>query len=396
MAFPCPSAPGWLVLAASFLVPSALAAAAPDAAAKPKTFWVYIGTYTGKDGGKGIYRFDLDAATGKLSDKALAAESSSPSYLAFHPNGRFLYAVNEAPPPGVKKGGAVSAFAIDPKTGDLTFLNQESSVGDGPCHLIVDKEGKHVLAANYGGGSLVVLPIDAKGRLGEHCDFVQHKGSSKDPNRQEAPHAHCILLDEANRYALAADLGLDKILIYKYDEEKGKLTPNDPAAADLAPGSGPRHLAFTPEGKYLYDVNELGSSITAFRYDPDHGALKQIQTLSTLPKGASAKGNSCAEVVVHPSGKFVFATNRGHDSVAVFAIDAKTGKMTYVGEQGAGIKEPRGFNVDPTGTWAVVANQNSDSVVVFRIDPKTGELTPTGVRVEVGKPVDVKIMAKPE
>ncbi len=396
MAFPCPSAPGWLVLAASLLVPSALIAAAPDEAPKPKTFWVYIGTYTAKDGSKGIYRFDLDAATGKLSNKALAAESPSPSYLAFHPNGRFLYAVNEAPPPGVKKGGAVSAFAVDPKTGALTFLNQESSVGDGPCHLIVDKEGKHVLAANYGGGSVVVLPIDEKGRVGEHCEFVQHKGQSADPSRQEAPHAHCVALDAANRFAFVCDLGLDKVLIYRCDADKGKLAPNEPPAADIAPGSGPRHIAFTPDGKFAYVINELNSTITGFRYDADHGGLKEIQTLSTLPKGAPGKDNSCAEVVVHPSGKFVFATNRGHDSVATFAIDAKTGEMTYVGEQGDGIKEPRGFNVDPTGTWAVVANQNSDSVVVFRIDPKTGELTPTGVRVEVGKPVDVKIMAKPE
>jgi 6-phosphogluconolactonase len=395
MAFPCPSVAGWLVLASTLLVPTAaLAAPAPEKKPTPRTYWVYIGTYTGENS-KGIYRFDLDPATGKLTNKTLAAESASPSYLAFHPNGRFLYAVNEIPPPG-KKGGGVSAFAIDQKTGDLTFLNQESSVGDGPCHLIVDKEGKHVLAANYGGGSTVVLPIDEKGRLGDPTDFVQHKGKSKDPARQEGPHAHCVALDAANRFAFVCDLGLDKVLIYKYDEAKGKLAPNNPSAANIAPGSGPRHIAFTPDGRFCYVVNELNSTMTAFAYDADHGALKTLQTLSTLPKGGFTGATSCAEVVVHPSGKFVFGSNRGQDSIATFAIDPKTGHMTYVANQGEGIKVPRGFTVDPTGTWAVVANQDSDSVVVFRIDPKTGELTPTGDKVEVGKPVDVKIMAKPE
>jgi 6-phosphogluconolactonase len=390
MAFPHLSVTSWLILASAVLVPTAAFAA--DKAPAPRTYWAYIGTYTGENS-KGIYRFDLDPATGKLTNKALAGESASPSYLAFHPNGRFLYSVNEMPPPG-KKGGGVSAFAIDQKTGALTFLNQESSVGEGPCHLIVDKEGKHVLAANYGSGSVVVLPIDDKGRLGDPTDFVQHKGKSKDPARQEGPHAHCVALDAANHFAFVCDLGLDKVMIYKYDAAKGKLTPNDPPAADVAPGSGPRHIAFTPDGHFAYLVNELNSTMTA--YDADHGALKTLQTLSTLPKGGFKGETSCAEVVVHPSGKFVFGTNRGQNSVVTFAIDPKTGHMTYVANQGEGIKVPRGFSVDPTGTWAVVANQDSDSVVTFRIDPKTGELKPTGDKAEVGKPVDVKIMAKPE
>jgi 6-phosphogluconolactonase len=392
MAFPYHSVVAWLFLASAFLVPTAAFAA--DKTPAPPTYWVYIGAYTGENS-KGIYRFDLDPATGKLTNKTLAAESASPSYLAFHPNGRFLYSVNEIPPPG-KKGGAVSAFAIDQKTGALTFLNQESSVGEGPCHLIVDKEGKHVIAANYGGGSVVVLSIDEKGRLGDPTDFVQHKGKSKDPGRQEGPHAHCVALDAANHFAFVCDLGLDKVMIYKYDAEKGKLTPNDPPAADVAPGSGPRHIAFTPDGHFAYVVNELNSTMTAFAYDADHGALKTLQTLSTLPKGGFKGDTSCAEVVVHPSGKFVFGSNRGQNSIVTVAIDPKTGQMTYVANQGEGIKVPRGFSVDPTGTWAVVANQDSDSVVTFRIDPKTGELTPTGDKVEVGKPVDVKIMAKPE
>jgi 6-phosphogluconolactonase len=388
----------WLVLASSLLVPAAASAvptAAPDKAPTPKTFWVYIGTYTGPNiDSKGIYRFDLDPATGKLSNKALAAESASPSYLAVAPGGHFLYSVNEVPN---QKIGAVSAFAIDPKTGDLTFLNQQSSAGAGPCHLIVDKAGKHALAANYSSGSTVVLPIDEKGKLGEQTDFVQHMGKSVDPKRQEGPHAHCATLDAANKFAFICDLGLDKVLIFKYDAEKGKIAPNEPPAADLAPGAGPRHMAFTPDGKYAYVVNEMALTITGFRYDPDHGSLKDIQTLSTLPKGTEpSKAYSCAEVVVHPSGKYVYATNRGHDTIATFAIDPKTGELTLVGHQGDGVKVPRGFNVDPTGTWAVVANQDANTVLVFAIDPKTGELKPTDVKVEVGRPVDVRIMAKPE
>ena len=394
MAFPCPSASSWLVLASSLLVPAAAFAEAAPAAAKetkPKTYWVYIGAYTAPDN-KGIYRFDLDPATGKLTNKALAAESPSPSYLAFHPNGRFLYSVNEVPaPPGGKKGGgAISAFAIDSKSGDLTFLSQASSVGDGPCHLIVDKEGKHALAANYGGGSTVVLPIDEKGRVGEHTDFVQHMGKSKDPGRQEGPHGHCVALDAANKFAFTCDLGLDKVLIYKYDAEKGKITPNDPASADLAPGSGPRHIAFTPDGKFAYVVNELNLTITGFRYDAERGALKEIETLSTLPKGTElSKTYSCAEVVVHPSGKFVYGTNRGHDTIAAFAINPKTGELTLVGHQGEGIKVPRGFNVDPSGAFLYAANQNSDTIVVFRIDAASGRLTPTGEIVHTPNPVDI-------
>ncbi|HVS39622.1 MAG TPA: lactonase family protein [Gemmataceae bacterium] len=390
------SAACWFALAFSLCIPAAALAESAVAAPTPKTYWVYIGTYTGKDSSsKGIYRFDLDAATGRLSNKTLAAESASPSYLAVAPSGKFLYSVNEVPG---GKFGAISAFALDPKTGGLTFLNQQSSVGSGPCHLIVDKEGKHVLAANYGSGSTIVLPIDEKGSIRDYAtDFVQHTGKSVDPARQEGPHAHCVALDAANRFAFVCDLGLDKVLVYKYDAEKGKITPNEPPAADLAPGSGPRHIAFTPDYKYAYVVNELNLTITGFRYDADHGSLKEIQTQSTLPKGTPPSDKySCAEVVVHPSGKFVYATNRGQDTIATFAIDAKTGELTPVGWQGDGIKVPRGFNVDPSGTWAVAANQDGDSIVVFAIDPKTGELKTTGVKADVGKPVDVRIIPKPE
>src|SRR5947209_14762338 len=263
MAFSRFSALAWL--AGILLLASAAWAEGPAAKrdAKVDKLWVYVGTYTGGPS-KGIYRFELDLASGKLASRALAGETSNPSFPAIHPSHRFLYAVGEVGEFKGKKTGAVTAFAIDPKTGDLEQLNQESSGGAGPCYVVVDKQGKHALAANYGGGSACVLPIAADGRLGEATAFVQHRGTSVDKQRQEAPHAHSINLDAANRYAFVADLGLDKILIYRYDAARGTLTPNDPAAATLAAGSGPRHFAFHPDGHHAYAINEMSSNVTAF------------------------------------------------------------------------------------------------------------------------------------
>jgi 6-phosphogluconolactonase len=273
-------------------------------------------------------------------------------------------------------------------------LNQQSSGGEGPCHLVLDKQGKHVLAANYGGGSVCVLPIQEDGRLGEATAVVQHQGSSANKQRQEGPHAHSINLDAANRFAFAADLGLDKVLIYRYDAAKGTLTPNEPPSIDLAPGSGPRHFAFHPSGRYAYVINEMANTVTAMNYDAAKGVLKEVQTVSTLPR--DVKGNTwTAEVVVHPSGKFLYGSNRGHNSIAVFAIDENTGKLTPGGHASHQIKIPRNFNVDPTGALLLVANQDGNSIVVFRIDPRTGELTPTETVAEVPKPVCVKMMARP-
>lgn len=361
--------------------------------AKPEKLWVYIGTYTGKNS-KGIYRCELDLASGKLSKPELAGEVTNPSFLAIHPNQRFLYAVGEVGSVGGKKGGGVSALAIDPKTGNLTLLNQQSSVGAGPCHLVVDKAGKNVLAANYGGGSTVALPIGPDGKLAESSAFIQHEGKSSNPKRQESPHAHSVNLDAANRFAFVADLGLDKVLIYKFDPSKGTLTANDPAFAATASGAGPRHFAFHPSGKYAYVINEIANTVTAFAYDADKGALKEIQSITTLPK--DFKGTShTAEVVVHPSGKFLYGSNRGHDSIAIFSID-ESGKLTAAGHQGTGIKTPRNFNIDPTGAFLLVGNQAGNSVIVFRIDPKTGDLKETGNVVEVPAPVCLKFLAVPK
>ncbi|HEU4751893.1 MAG TPA: lactonase family protein, partial [Armatimonadota bacterium] len=320
------------------------------------------------------------------------AETPNPSFVAIHPNHRFLYAANEVGSYGGQKTGSVTAFAIDPATGALTKLNDRSSHGDGPCFVSVDHRGRDVLVANYGAGSVAALPIGADGRLGEATAAIQHHGSSVDPQRQEGPHAHSINVAPDNRFAFAADLGLDKILIYRFDAARGTLTPNEPAFAKVAPGSGPRHFAFHPNGRHAYVINEMKSTVTAFDYDPKRGALAEIQTLSTLPADFHG-GSSCAEVQVHPSGKFLYGSNRGHNSIAMFRIDPATGKLTAIGHEPTGGKTPRNFGIDPTGKYLLAANQDSDSLVVFRIDPESGRLTPTGSRVEVPMPVCVRFLA---
>ena len=354
-------------------------------------FLVYVGTYTGPKR-KGIYVYRMDPATGTMTSLGVAAEIKSPSFLAIHPNRRFLYAVNEIDEFAGKKSGAVSAFAIHPETGKLTFLNQQPSGGGGPCHLVVDKAGTHVLLANYDGGSVEVLPVQEDGRLGEPSAFIQHNGSSVDPQRQEGPHAHSINLDAANRFAVAADLGLDKLLVYRFDTDKGTLVPNNPPSASVKPGAGPRHLAFHPQGHTAYVINEMQSTVTVFAYDAERGALKELQTISTLPRGFKGE-TSTAEVQVHPSGKFLYGSNRGHDSIAVFSIDAHKGTLTTIEHQSTQGKTPRNFAIDPSGAYLLAENQDSDTIVVFRINPETGRLKPTGQVIQVPSPVCVKFVA---
>jgi len=355
---------------------------------------VYFGTYTGPSS-QGIYVARLDLQSGELSRPELAVETRNPSFLAVHPNGHFLYAVNEIGDYEGAKSGSVSAFAIAADTGRLTALNRQASGGAGPAHLIVDAKGGHVLVANYGGGSVAALPIGADGLLKPRSAFAQHTGSSVNPQRQKEPHAHSITLDPANRFAYAADLGIDKILIYRFGSGDGSLSPADPPSAALDPGSGPRHFAFHPKGRFAYVINELTCTITAFRVDSARGALTAIQTVSTLPAGrAVAQGDSTAEVQVHPSGKFLYGSNRGHDSIAVFAIDETSGQLTPVQHQPTGGRTPRNFGIDPTGAYLFAANQRSDSVVVFRIDSASGRLTETGTRIEVGSPVCVKFVRR--
>ncbi|TKJ35496.1 MAG: 6-phosphogluconolactonase [Planctomycetes bacterium B3_Pla] len=348
---------------------------------------VYFGTYTrGADSSRGIYRSVLDLDSGRLSDPVLAAEAKNPSFLEIHPNGRFLYAVSES-----GGTGAVSAYVINADAGDLKFLNRQSSSGAGPCHVSIDHAGKNVLVANYGSGSASVIPIEPDGRLAKPTGFVQHEGSSINPNRQKGPHAHSINVSADDRFAFVADLGIDKVMIYKLDAEKGTIVANDPAFARLKPGAGPRHFAFHPNGKYAYVINELHCTVTAFAYDSAAGALTEIQTVPTLPDTFDGS-NSCAEVRVHPSGKFLYGSNRGHDSIAVYRIDQATGTLTFVEHETADIKTPRNFNIDPTGKFCLVANQGSDSVVVFRINRRTGALEPTANKISVGRPVCIRFL----
>jgi 6-phosphogluconolactonase len=359
----------------------------------PSKFLVYVGTYTEGSKSEGIYRMELDLATGKLSEPVLAGKAVNPSFLAIHPSGKLLYAVNETDRLGTTKGtGGVSAFARDDKTGDLKLLNQVPSKGAHPCHLITDRAGKHVLLANYSGGNATVLAIEPDGKLGKATGFVQHEGKGANPSRQEKAHAHSINLDASNRFAFVADLGIDKVMIYRF--EKGQLLPNDPPAVTLDPGAGPRHFAFHPSGKFAYAINELSSTVTALAYDPDKGALTPLQAISTLPPGYKG-ATTTAEVVVHPSGKFLYGSNRGHDSIAVFTIDVKTGKLTAAGHQSKGIRTPRNFVVDPTGKFCLVANQDGNSVLVFRVDAATGKLEPTDSKVEIPKPVCLRMLASP-
>jgi 6-phosphogluconolactonase len=380
---------GWIALGCLGLTLTSTLGCASD---KGGSMRVYFGTYTGGDS-KGIYVSDLNLADGHLSEPRLAAGTVSPSFLAIHPKGELLYAVSEIEDFEGKKTGGVGGFAIDPKTGLLTALNKQPSRGGGPCHLVVDATGRNVLVANYGGGSVASLPIDENGRLGEATGFAQHQGSSVNERRQSAPHAHSINVDPNNRFAFAADLGLDKVLVYRFDAAKGSLEPNDPPAAEVAPGSGPRHFAFHPSGKFAYVINEIFLTVTAFAYDDDKGTLTELQTISTLPDGVERTDkDSTAEVQVHPSGKFLYGSNRGHNSLAIFSIDEKTGRLTHVGNQSTGGKTPRNFGIDPTGKYVLAANQASDTVVVFRVDMKTGKLEPTGQKLAVPAPVCVKFL----
>lgn len=359
--------------------------------AAPPQFFVYIGTYTGgQSPSKGIYVARFDAATGKLAEPELATEARNPSFVTLHPSGRFLYAVGEV---GGPQGGALSAYAIEAKTGQLRLLNQVSSRGNGPCHLTVDKTGKYVLAVNYGSGSVVAYAIKEDGSFGESTAFVQHSGSSVNPKRQQGPHAHSVNLSPDNRFAIVADLGLDQVLVYRFDASKGTLEPNEPPYAKVAPGAGPRHFTFHPSGRYAYVINELASTVTAFQWDARRGVLKEIQTISTLPANFSGE-NYTAEVVAHPNGRFLYGSNRGHDSITVFAIDGQ-GKLSLIEQVPTNGQTPRNFALAPGGEWLLAANQRSNNVVVFKVDTRTGRLKATGSEIKVGAPVCVRFLRVP-
>jgi 6-phosphogluconolactonase len=359
----------------------------PDAT--KNSIYVYVGTYTRKES-KGIHVYTFDPTSGAL-DLASVAEIENPSYLALHPNKQVLYAVGELSQFQGRPTGAVSAFAIDAETGALTLLNQQPSEGQGPCYVTVDRAGAYVYLANYGSGTAAVFPILEDGRLGEASDRVQHEGSGPNPNRQQGPHAHSINLDPDNRFAFVADLGIDRLMIYRVDETPGTLVPHTPPYTEVTGGSGPRHFDFHPSGRYAYLINEMGNTMMAFDYDPEQGALEHLQTVPTLPEDFDGK-NTTADIHVHPTGAFLYGSNRGHDSVVAYAIDAEDGTLSYVDRTSTQGATPRNFALDPTGTYLVAANQNGDNLVTFRIDPETGKLTPTGHETPVSMPVCVKFL----
>jgi 6-phosphogluconolactonase len=349
------------------------------------TYRVYVGTYTGS-ASKGIYVFPFDSASGKAGSLELAAETTSPSFLAVDPKQHYLFAANEISNYQGQKSGGISAFALDSKSGKLAFLNEVSSRGAGPCHLAVDKTGKYVLVANYDSGSIAAFPVEQGGRLGEASSVIQHAGHGPNAERQEGPHAHDITISSDNRFVIANDLGLDQLLVYHFDSTKGTLAANQPAFASVEPGAGPRHSAFHPSGRFFYALNEIAGTISAFNYDAHSGVMRHLQTISTLPADFKDKNDS-AEIVVHPSGRFLYGSNRGPDTIAVFAIDSAKGTLKLVETVPTQGKEPRNFAIDPSGKYLLAANQNSNTVVVFRIDPKTGRLTATGQVLEVPSPV---------
>lgn len=357
----------------------------------PKSYFIYVGTYTGPLS-KGIYVLRFEPGSGKWSAPELAVETSNPSFLAIDPSRHFLYAANENSHYKGERSGSVSAFGIDRRTGKLTLLNEVSTRGAGPCYVALDRTGKYVLVANYDGGNVAVFPVLPDGRLAEASAVVEHAGHGPNPERQEGPHAHQIDVTPDNRFAIVSDLGLDKLFVYHFNVGKGTLTANDPAFALAVPGAGPRHFVFDPSGKFVYVINEMGGTVTAFAYDRARATLASFQTITTLT--ADFRGeNTSAEIAIHPSGKFLYGSNRGADALAVLAVEPAKGALKLVESVSTSGKTPRSFAIDPTGKYLLAANQDSNQIVVFAIDSATGRLTATGQTIDVPSPVCIKFLA---
>ena len=340
--------------------------------------FVFFGSHgKGPNVGFSLAHFDTD--TGKLTVPVFLQEAVAPAYFIISPDKKHLYTCNSAP------GSSVSAYAVDPAMGKLDFLNQKPSGGGDPSYVSLDATGRYLMVANYEGGSIAVYAVLPDGSLGERTAYVRHTGSSVNPERQTHARPHSIRVDPSNQFVLVPDLGVDKLFVYRLDQKTGALQPNDPPFASAAPGSGPRHVVFSPDGRWAYLINEMGSTIIRFSWDAKSGVLTQHETISALPQ--DFKGTStCAEILVHPSGKFVYATNRGHNSVAVFAVDAKTGRLSLIQHIPTQGKTPRNCEFDPTGHWLLVSNQDSDNAVVYHIAPDTGRLTQAGEPVPVPAP----------
>jgi 6-phosphogluconolactonase len=356
------------------------------AGAQSQQEMVFVGS-----GKKNIEAFRFDQAAGTLTRVGVAAEIEQPSFLAISPNHHFLYAISEG---RNAAASSISAFAIDAAAGKLTFLNKQPAGGAGPCYVEIDAGGKNALIANYNSGSFAVFPLAANGELQPRSAFIQDQGSSVNASRQEGPHAHCLVAGPGEKFAFGCDLGLDKVMIFKFDPDHGTLVPNEPAFTQTKPGAGPRHIVFNPNGRWAYVINEMGSSLTVFQYDASAGTLQEFETQSTLPKDFSGQ-STCAEVAVHPSGKFVYASNRGDDSIAVFGCDPIGGRLTFIERVPTGGKTPRQFEIDPSGRYLVAGNQDSNSVVVFSIDNNSGHLQPTGTQVQSDNPMCVRCLVLP-
>lgn len=407
--------PPWIFLLFSLVAATMSAAKDSPVMHSKDKYLLFVGTYTQKES-KGIYVYRFDAASSKLTPLGVAAETVNPSFLTIDPSRRFLYAVNEVQKYKGADSGAVSAFAINRQTGKLSQLNEVASRGADPCYIALDKTGKYVLVANYTGGNVAVFPIHADGRLGESSAVLQDTGTlGPVKERQEAPHSHWIEASAHNRFVYVSDLGLDRVLIYHFDATNGTLAKGEPTAAKsgspssnasdffsatLAPGTGPRHAAFSGNGNFMYVLGELDSTVTVFAHDFANDAretFRSVQRISALPAGFSGH-NDAAEIAIHPNGKYLYSSNRGHDSIALFSIeshtgDSHTGTLTLVDHFPTQGKAPRNFEIDPTGKFLLVANQETNNIVVFRIDPNSGRLTPTGQTLQVPSPVCLKFVA---
>jgi len=357
--------------------------------------FAYFGTYTGA-ASRGIYVARLDETTGRLSPAKLAAETESPSFLAVAPNRHALYAANEVDhfkDDVTDHGGAITAFGLDPATGRLTFLNQVCSSGSAPCYVSVDPSGRVVFAANYGSGSVKAFHLATNGAIGAAGDCVPRTGHGVNPDRQTSPHAHFICTDPANRFVLACDLGTDEVLVYPFDPTAASLQPAEVSAFSVPPGSGPRHLAFSPNGRFAHVLNEMGCTISTFAWNATNGTLKLLDTVSALPPGTTVRpGFTAAEILT--TGNFVYTTLRGHDSVSVFTADPQTGRLQFLQNLPSGGKVPRGMGLDPSTRWLLIGNQASGQVTEFSRDGQSGRLTATGTELKVGSPVDVKFVTK--
>jgi 6-phosphogluconolactonase len=363
------------------LLLAAVLAAMPAAAAD---MFVFFGT-RGSGPGQGFSLAHFDTATGALTKPVFLLEATAPAFFVIHPDGRHLYVSNSINTFQGQPVGAVSAYAVDPATARLTLLNQQPSGGADANYVSLDATGRYLFVANYQGGNIAAFALKRDGSLGERTAFFQHTGSSVDPKRQTHAYAHSVVPDPTNRFVLVADLGLDKVFVYRFNKKNGSLQPNNPPFAKVAPGSGPRHLAFHPNRRFLYVIEEMASAVAVFAWDSARGVLTELQTVSALPEGYQGV-SACAEIQVHPSGKFLYASNRGHDSLAVFGVDAGTGRLTLIEHVPTQGRTPRNFAFDPTARWLLVTNHDSDNAMVFGIDQTTGRLTPKGTPIPVPLP----------